>query len=374
MPAAQVPTGDPERPQIVLMSAHSVFDEAGNLPLLALSQDGPAQPGGVSLPPEEVSPEENTDEDDGNEIVVSGTYGPPDGDPLEQLNATSFRITDGVDQAIVGPIALAYEDGLPSPIRLGLRNGLRNLGEPTNFLNFLLQLKPGKAIETLGRFAINSTLGLGGLIDVAGKEGINLPYRRNGFSNTLGYYGVGHGPFLVLPLAGATTVRDFLGNTLDQSLLPFIVGRPFNTPEYGIPSFILTSLNARIEFDEELTEIRASDDPYSSLREAYLAKRQADIDELRGITPEDGSGGEDDVPAFDQLDPVEGDLDPQALSDIPSTSFASNLLITADAPAARASTADAAPNCPVERGCTLGRAARSMNYQTQDRSRQDRQR
>ena len=123
-------------------------------------------------------PDDAADGEQGeNEIIVTGGVGPPDEDPLMRINETAFDVSDSIDQALVGPIANAYEDGLPSPVRMGLRNFSRNLREPTNFVNFLLQGKFGKAFETLGRFTINSTLGLGGLIDIAEKPGIGLHHR-----------------------------------------------------------------------------------------------------------------------------------------------------------------------------------------------------
>lgn len=241
----------------------------------------PTEPEPASTQPETPSDEPPQPSPVDNEIVVTGGYGPPKEDPLMRVNERAFDVVDGVDQALVGPIAYAYEDALPSPIRDGSRNVLQNLREPVNFVNFLLQFKFGKAVETLGRFAINSTLGLGGVIDVAGKEGIGLPYRRNGFSDTMGFYGVGDGPFLVLPLIGSTTLRDLIGSGLDQAVLPYVAGKPFNTPEYGIPAYAFNSLNARLEFDEQLRDIREGDDPYVQFRTEYLEKRQFEIDLLK---------------------------------------------------------------------------------------------
>ncbi|MCL9982233.1 MAG: VacJ family lipoprotein [Erythrobacter sp.] len=225
---------------------------------------------------------ETPPEDNSGEIVVEGEYGPPAGDPAEQLNATSYRITQAVDDAVIEPIAYAYRDGLPEPIRDGLGNVVRNLGEPSNALNFLLQGKVGKAFGSLGRLAINSTLGIGGLIDIAGKPGIGIPYRRNGFANTAGFYGVGPGPYLYLPVTGATSLRDIIGSTLDQALLPFAVGKPFNKPAYAATYFVVNGLDQRLEFDAELAEIAASDDPYAVRRDTYLAKRARAIAELKG--------------------------------------------------------------------------------------------
>lgn len=216
-----------------------------------------------------------------NEIVVEGEVGPPKRDPMERLNEDSYRVTQAVDEAVIEPVAYAYRDGLPEPIRDGLGNVVRNLGEPSNALNFLLQGKVGKAFETLGRLAINTTLGVGGLFDVAGKKA-DLPYRRNGFANTLGVYGVGPGPYLYLPVTGATTVRDLGGSILDQLLLPVAVGKPFNRTAYAATYFVVNGLDQRLAFDEEIASIRASDDPYRLRRETYLAKRRVDIARLKG--------------------------------------------------------------------------------------------
>jgi len=215
------------------------------------------------------------------EIVVTGRRASPD-DPLEELNSTSFEVTQTVDKAIVAPVAFAYKEIMPSPIRSGLRNFLHNLSEPIVFLNFMLQLKPDKAAETFGRFAINTTLGAAGLVDVAKRKPFNLPYRRNGFANTLGYYGVKPGPYFYLPLVGSTTLRDFIGNRLDLLILPLALGRSFSRPEYVIPMAVLGELDHRIEFDDELSEIRATQDPYVAARTYYLRKRQAEIDALHG--------------------------------------------------------------------------------------------
>lgn len=226
-------------------------------------------PAGDSAPPE-------------NEIVVEGEIGPPKSDPMERVNEESYRLTQAVDRALVEPVAYAYRDGLPRPVRDGLGNVVRNLGEPSNALNFLLQGKVGKAFETLGRLAINSTLGIGGLIDVAGKPGISLPYRRNGFANTMGFYGVGPGPYLYLPVTGATSARDLAGATLDQLLLPLAVGRPFNRPTFAATYFMVNGLDQRLTFDEEIASIRNADDPYRLRRETYLVKRRRDIAALKG--------------------------------------------------------------------------------------------
>lgn len=257
------------------------------------------------------APEAQTPPPEGEEteIIVEGEYGPPAGDPVEKINAESYRITQAVDEALVEPIAYAYRDGLPEPIRDGLGNVVRNLGEPSNALNFLLQGKVGKAFETLGRLAINSTIGVGGLFDVAGKKA-DLPYRRNGFANTMGFYGVGPGPYLYLPVTGATSARDLLGSTLDQLLLPIAVGKPFNQTEFAASYFVVNGLDQRLAFDEEIAAIRATEDPYGVRRDTYLAQRRKEIAALKGEVVEEEEE-EAEVPAST------GDLPPQGNLSLP---------------------------------------------------------
>jgi phospholipid-binding lipoprotein MlaA len=273
-------------------------------------------------------PEGEDGEEQVNEIVVEGEYGPPKTDPLESINEDSYRLTQAVDQALVEPVAFAYRDGLPEPVRDGLGNVVRNLGEPSNALNFLLQGKVGKAFETLGRLAINSTIGVGGLFDVAGKKA-DLPYRRNGFANTMGFYGVGPGAYLYLPVTGATSVRDLLGSTLDQLLLPVAVGEPFNRTEFAASYFVVNGLDQRLNFDEEIKDIRSADDPYLVRRQTYLAQRRKDIADLKGepVSEEDARWLEElellkaerneaapdaSAPASDAA-PVEAPADPAAV-------------------------------------------------------------
>lgn len=224
---------------------------------------------------------------DDNVIVVTAPDRKSSVDPLSAINAESFEIAQDIDQALVAPVANAYKEGLPKPIRSGLRNFISNLGEPVVFLNYLLQLKPGKALETLGRFAINTTIGVGGLIDVAKDKPFYLPNRFNGFANTLGYYGVKPGAYLYLPFAGSTTIRDLVGDSLDLLVLPTAIGKPFTQIEVTAPIGVLRALDRRIQRDDEITQNQEeSDDPYVSARDQYLKSRQIEIDILKGLIPD----------------------------------------------------------------------------------------
>jgi len=217
-----------------------------------------------------------------DEIVVTGRNA--HGDPLEAANEAAFAVAQAADDAVVAPAARAYKK-VPSPFRTGLRNFLANFREPVVAANFLLQGKPGKAAETVGRFAINTTIGIVGVLDMAKRRPFRLPRRRNSFANTLGFYGVKPGPFFFLPLIGATTLRDLFGNVTDQVLVPLGPIRPLRGSTWSVPIGVLSALDYRIEFDEDLSRAKASTDPYAAVRAFYLKRRQAEIDHLRGRTP-----------------------------------------------------------------------------------------
>ncbi len=247
------------------------------------------------LPAPVASTEPHDADPDEDDYIVTGRRGAPPGDPLEKVNVETYKAVQVVDRAVIAPAAQGYKKALPEPIRAGVRNFFNNLTEPVVFLNYMLQLKPGKAFETVGRFAINSTAGVAGLFDIAKRRPFKLPLRRNGFANTLGYYGVGNGPFLFLPLVGPTTVRDLIGLGLDKALLPFTVGAPFGQPYYTIPSSAVTSLDYRVEFDAQLREQSQAPDPYAASRENYLRNRQAEIDALHGRKPRPPASDADDI-------------------------------------------------------------------------------
>lgn len=216
------------------------------------------------------------------EILVTGRQSIP-GDPLNEVNAASYDVVQAADRAVIRPVAMGYRKIVPRQGRLGVRNFLSNLAEPVVFINYVLQLKLGKAAETAGRFAINSTVGAAGLVDVAKRKPFNLPKRQNGFANTLGYYGVKPGPFLFLPIVGPTTIRDLFGLGIDRLVVPVAVGKPFNRPYYAIPAGILTSLDQRAEADDKLAKLHdETGNAYVATRDEYLKRRQDEIDALRG--------------------------------------------------------------------------------------------
>jgi len=212
------------------------------------------------------------------------------GDPLEKFNRAMFNGHQKFDRALLRPAALGYQHAVPKPVRSGIRNVLRNLTEPIVFLNDLLQLKPGRAIKTFGRFVFNSTLGLGGVLDIAKLPGLKLPHRPNGFGDTLGYYGVKPGPYLFLPFVGPTDLRDLLGGQADGLVLPLAVGDPFDRLEYQIPKGVVSGLDQRAEADQDLKALFGSAvDPYATLRSVYLQDRAGEIESLKGRKPKAGT-------------------------------------------------------------------------------------
>lgn len=217
------------------------------------------------------------------EIVITGRKRIA-GDPAEEINVASFKAVQAVDKAVIGPIATTYKDNVPRAARRGVTNVLDNLDEPIVFVNFLLQLKPGKAAETVGRFVINTTLGIGGLFDIAKRKPFHLPRRSNGLADTLGYYGVGPGPYFFLPVIGPTTLRDMLARPFDLAIVPTAVGKPFNKPLFAISKTVLSSLDERANNDDLIKQLRdESADPYAATRDFYLARRKAEIEVLRGL-------------------------------------------------------------------------------------------
>ncbi|WP_174287176.1 VacJ family lipoprotein [Sphingomonas bacterium] len=205
------------------------------------------------------------------------------GDPFERFNRKMFARQQRFDRIVFRPVALGYKHVVPSPLRTALRHFFSNLGEPIVFLNYMLQLKPGKAIETVARFTINSTLGLAGAIDLAKGPAIRLPHRPNGLADTLGFYGVKPGPYIFLPFIGPTTLRDLIGNGADGAILAPTVGEPFDRLYYQLPHAVIPGLDERVEADGDLRALMAGAvDPYATLRSVYLQDRAGEIRHLHG--------------------------------------------------------------------------------------------
>jgi phospholipid-binding lipoprotein MlaA len=198
-------------------------------------------------------------------------------DPWEGMNRGIFAFNRGLDKAIIRPAAKGYTHVLPQPARRGVTNFFNNLEEPFNAINSLLQGKPGLAGNAVGRFAINSTVGLAGLMDVAAHSGVEdedgrergLRRHEEDLGQTLAVWGVPAGPYLMLPLLGPSSARD-LFTTVQRFFSPL---RYFSSSEARRPLIALRILDARSRFLALDDTINASADPYSFVRNGYIQNR-----------------------------------------------------------------------------------------------------
>ena len=139
-------------------------------------------------------------------------------DPYEATNRKIFALNENIDKHFAKPVAVFYTDHVPDFARDGIHNFLTNLDQPVTFANDVLQGEAERAAQTLGRFVFNSTFGIGGFMDEWAKAG--RPEHSSDFGVTLGVWGVGEGPYLVLPVLGPSNPRDAFGTGVDQALDP----------------------------------------------------------------------------------------------------------------------------------------------------------
>ncbi|HKQ46236.1 MAG TPA: VacJ family lipoprotein [Rhizomicrobium sp.] len=199
-------------------------------------------------------------------------------DPWEQTNRDVFDFDVRVDHAVARPLARGYRTAVPEPVRDGIHNALTNLSSPVVLANDVLQGNGDKAVNTVGRIVINSTVGIGGLIDVASKIGI--PGHDNDFGITLGKSGVAEGSYLVLPFAGPMPPRDLLGNVVDQAFDPLTYIRFHGKDTWMVVRFGIGVLDKRTaQLDAVETIERSSIDFYATTRNLYRQSRNAQINE-----------------------------------------------------------------------------------------------
>jgi phospholipid-binding lipoprotein MlaA len=204
-------------------------------------------------------------------------------DPWEKTNRDVFDFDVKLDHAVARPIAKGYNQALPQPVRDGIHNAVINLNSPVVLANDVLQFDGDKAANTFGRIVINSTVGIGGLIDVAAKLGI--PQHENDFGITLGKGGVAEGSYLVLPFAGPLPPRDLVGTGVDVALDPLtwikFHGRDtWMAVRFGVAT--LDAAAARVDAVETIE--RSSIDFYATTRNLYRQSRNAKINEGKSGT------------------------------------------------------------------------------------------
>ncbi|MDZ7277790.1 phospholipid-binding lipoprotein MlaA [Pantoea eucrina] len=191
-------------------------------------------------------------------------------DPLEGFNRTMFNFNYGVlDPYVLRPVAVAWRDYLPAPARGSLSNFLSNLDEPASMLNAILVGEPRQAGIHFTRFFLNSVLGLGGFIDVAGRANPQLAREvPHHFGSTLGHYGVGYGPYVVLPGYGSFTVRQDGGDYVD-TLYPVL---SWLTWPMSIGKWTLEGVETRAQLLDSDAILRQQADPYAFIRNAYFQR------------------------------------------------------------------------------------------------------
>ncbi len=204
-------------------------------------------------------------------------------DPFEGGNRIMFDVNQVLDEVLLRPVAVVYRAVLPDFAQDGVRNFMNNLNSPVIFANDVLQGEGDRAGTTLLRFGINSTIGIGGLIDVA-KE-FDLPYHDEDFGQTLGTWGAGEGPYFYFLVMGPSNVRDFTGFVVDRGLDPLTyVNWGDDELEYvPLGRTVLNVIDLRARNIDTLDEIeRASVDYYASIRSLY---RQSRADAIRNGAP-----------------------------------------------------------------------------------------
>ena len=207
-------------------------------------------------------------------------------DPWEKTNRDVFDFDVRLDHAVARPVAKGYRDVLPEPVRDGIHNALNNLNSPVVLANDVLQGDGDKAVNTTGRLLINSTVGLGGLIDVASKIGI--PNHDNDFGITLGKSGVAEGSYLVLPFAGPAPPRDLLGIAVDQAFDPLTYVRFHGKDTWMVVRFGIGVLDGRAaNLDAVETIERSSIDFYATTRNLYRQSRNSKIKDGKSGTADD---------------------------------------------------------------------------------------
>lgn len=193
-------------------------------------------------------------------------------DPLEPYNRAMYQFNYTVDGLILKPVTIGYRAIVPEAGREMVSNFLENLYTPVVFANSVLQGDPQNSFSSFWRFVINTTVGIGGLFDVASEAG--LKNRQTDFGQTLALMGARPGPYIVLPIIGPSNIRDAFGRVADACMNPFnYVNTATSLAMWSATAIDQRSKNMKL-FDDIYT---TSLDPYSTFRSAYTQKRASDI-------------------------------------------------------------------------------------------------
>jgi phospholipid-binding lipoprotein MlaA len=227
---------------------------------------------GCSSAPEETVTEETNQ-------TTSDAY-----DPLEGFNRAMWDINyDYLDPYLVRPVSIAYVEYTPTPIRYGISNFLANLDEPASMVNNLLMGNGSKAVDHFNRFWINSTFGLLGLVDIATKAGITK-YDEKVFSDAVGHYGVGNGPYFMVPGYGPFTLRE-VTDTVDSMYVPLT----YLNLWASLGKWAFEGMEKRALLVSQEAQLDNSPDPYVLIRDIYIQRQnfKAEVDTVKEVDAEE---------------------------------------------------------------------------------------
>ncbi|CAN5551154.1 VacJ family lipoprotein [soil metagenome] len=192
-------------------------------------------------------------------------------DPLEPFNRSVYNFNEGLDRAVLKPVATAYQNVTPQLVRTGVGNFFENISDAWSFVNNVLQARPAAAVDTFFRFTVNTFWGLGGIFDVASE--MKIPKHKEDFGQTLGTWGLASGPYLVLPVLGSSSVRDSFGLVVDWQ--GNLVGQVDNVPtRNSLTGLRLVDARASLLNASNVLE-QAALDKYSFTRDFYLQRRRS---------------------------------------------------------------------------------------------------
>jgi len=218
-------------------------------------------------------------------------------DPWEKANRVFYKVNDGLDRAVLRPAALGYKWVLPSPVRTSVRNVINNINQPNVLVNDLLQGRVDRGGISAFRFLINSTIGVGGVFEVAAPLG--LPPHDADFGQTLGRWGVPPGPFLYVPVFGPSDLRDGAGRIVDGYASILSLPDLHVTTVERIGFSVVDGIDTRLALDPTIQDVRrTATDPYATERSAYLQYRRS------MLVDSNSKKAVDQLPSFDAPPPA----------------------------------------------------------------------
>ena len=205
-------------------------------------------------------------------------------DRFEPTNRFFYAVNDGLDTYVLRPLAVGYRKAVPGAVRRPIHNVLNNLSTPVQFANDVLEAKPRKAGDSLMRFAINSTAGVGGLFDVA--TDLGYPDHSADFGMTLAVWGVGEGPFLFLPVLGPTNPRDATGFGVNSVLDPLTWASFGGSQTLGTTRLVTGAVDTRERLLDQIDNIKKGAlDPYATFRSLYRQNRADEVAKAKQDRP-----------------------------------------------------------------------------------------